>query len=342
MNTTTSKLLTVLPFFSVLSVAGVLAFSDTRVPLGETPILTGSYQRAYEESFSANVPLTILAQNAYTTATIALFGEAGSEVVIAARDWVFTAEEFRAPSQLYALQEELLSTRNVLSEHGITLVPLIVPDKARVYADLLPRPRARGVEARYNQSLDLLAELGFPVADLSTQLILARAIAPTYMRTDTHWSPFGAETVARVLAEAVGLRGAGETLFETTFSAAEPFDGDLRPFVETGPFRDLAGPAEETIQRPTTVALDTDLGLFGEMQIDAVLIGTSFSARSDFNFDGFLQVETGLNIVNLAVEGQGPFAPMRNALADGSIFELNPNIVFWEIPERYLQIRSLQ
>lgn len=151
MDTTTSRLLTVMPFFSVLSVAGVLAFSETRVPLGDMQILSGAYQRAYEDNFSTNIPLTTFAQGAYTAATLALFGQAGPDVLIADADWVFTAEEFGPPDQTYAFLEELTRTRDLLQTRGIELVPVLVPDKARIYADLLPRSRSPGLEARYDQ-----------------------------------------------------------------------------------------------------------------------------------------------------------------------------------------------
>lgn len=111
--------------------------------------------------------------------------------------------------------------------------------------------------------------------------------------------------------------------------------------METGAFHALIGPAAEVIEVPTTVALDAGQGLFGDVATDIVLIGTSFSARTEFNFAGFLQQATGMTVVNLAVEGQGPFAPMQAALDAGTITDLSPSIVIWEIPERYISPRSL-
>jgi alginate O-acetyltransferase complex protein AlgJ len=76
--------------------------------------------------------------------------------------------------------------------------------------------------------------------------------------------------------------------------------------------------------------------LFTDFDTALALVGTSYSARSEFNFAGFLQQETGLELVNFATEGQGPFAPMRMLLESGEIVETGARIVIWEIPERYI------
>jgi alginate O-acetyltransferase complex protein AlgJ len=342
MTSIASPLRTIIPALSVLATAGAIGFGTTRVPLHDAHLLAGSYQRAYEDGFAANMPFTDLAQAAYTSLTIAVFQEAGPEVVIAQGDWLFTAEEFRNPDASVDFPAELARYRALLAAQGMTLVPILVPDKARVYADLLPRPRSPEIEARYGRALSVISDLGLPAANLWDALVLGRAQGPTFMRTDTHWSPRGADLAAQAVAQAAGIVLSGDGQFDTASDAPTPFEGDLRAFVETGPFRPWVGPADELIQRSVTVAVDTGLGLFGAADIDAVLIGTSFSARHDFNFAGWLQEATGLSVVNLAVEGRGPFAPMEEALSNGAIADINPTIVFWEIPERYIHTRSLQ
>ncbi len=42
------------------------------------------------------------------------------------------------------------------------------------------------------------------------------------------------------------------------------------------------------------------------------------------------------DVVNLAREGDGPFAPMAEFLSSGELKRLSPKLVIWEIPERYL------
>ena len=331
-----SPYMTALPFLVAVSVPGAIGLALTEVPLQDRAVLSGGYQRAYEDAFTENMPLTDTARAAYTAMTLALFGEAGPEVVVA-DNWVFTTEEMSFHGAPNSFHLELEAARAVLAADGITLIPIIVPDKARIYGDLLPRDRAADLDQRYAASLAILSDLGFPAVDLASALSDGRGQANTFMRTDTHWSPFGAELAARAVAE-VSPTGTGQ--FETTLGASVPFIGDLRAFVEVGPFADWIGPAPEAIRAPTTVVTSSGLGLFDDVTVDAVLVGTSFSARTEFNFAGALQQATGLTIVNLSEEGRGPFAPMQDVLADGTLQDLSPTVVFWEIPERYIQPRT--
>lgn len=333
-----SPYMTALPFLVAVSVPGVIGLTTTDVALQDRTIISGSYQRAYEDAFTENMPLSDAARASYTAVTLALFGQAGPDVVVAG-DWIFTTEEMRAPDETVSFRTALEEARTALAADGITLIPILVPDKARIYADLLPRDRAAALDSRYSQALAVLDELGFPAVDLNAALTQGRTLAPMFMATDTHWSPLGADLAAQVVAE-VSPTGTGQ--FETTLSAPAAFDGDLRAFVDTGPFADWIGLAPEIIRAPITVATSSGLGLFDDVTIDAVLIGTSFSARTEFNFAGALQQATGLSIVNLSEEGRGPFAPMQAALADGTLQDLSPTIVFWEIPERYIHPRSFQ
>ena len=155
--------------------------------------------------------------------------------------------------------------------------------------------------------------LGLPTSDLSRLLSEERQRGETYMRTDTHWSPYGAELVAKAVAR--GLPDSGDpNAFSTSLGPEEAFSGDLIPFVDTGMFRDMAGIEEETLAVPQTQRNGGASMLFADFETALALVGTSYSARSEFNFAGFLQQETGLELVNFATEGQGPFAPMHMLL----------------------------
>lgn len=327
-----------------IGVPCVIGLASTPAPTPGAGALSGSFQRGYEENFADSFPMSQTARAAYTALTLAAFNEAGPEVLIGADEWLFTAEEFRDPDEDEAFISTFSMVRYDLARHGITLIPVIVPDKARVYSDHLPAVRPARFAPRYDTILDSLARRAVPVADLASLLQDARADGPTFMRTDTHWSPRGARLAADAVATAAGLHGQGAQQFLTDTGAATMLDGDLMPFVETGPFSAWVGITPETISIPVTygAASDADLtlDLFGESQTDIVLVGTSFSARPEFNFAGALQAATGMSVVNLSVEGRGPFAPMQDALGSGAITDLSPAIVIWEIPERYIQPRT--
>ena len=334
-----------IPFAFAVSIAvpGAIGLGATKLPDAELSALSGAYQRAYEQGFTQAFPMTAFARDAFTAANLATFRQTNPDVVIGEGDWLFTIEEFQPPVATVNFAAKLNETNKILSEQGITLVPLVVPDKARIYADKLPRTRGDRLDDRYAISLDVLDRLGFAPIDLASVLNTARVHQPTFMRTDTHWSPQGAELAALRLADAAAIANVGSTAFETHVLADQPFDGDLMRFVDTGRFANWVGIAAERIDLPTTTAADAGgLGLFDDAAIGIVLVGTSYSARSEFNFEGALKAATRLDLVNLSEEGQGPFAPMAKALENGTIAQIGPQFVIWEIPERYIQTWSLE
>ncbi len=156
------------------------------------------------------------------------------------------------------------------------------------------------------------------------------------MRTDTHWTPRAAQLAAREIGNALHLADPVGNPFITTFAPAQDFQGDLMQFVSLGALGQGLGPRAETIEIPETLKIGGDDLLLDDIATPLALVGSSYSARQEFNFAGFLQQELGLDLVNHAVQGRGPFAPMRELLASDSLLAGNPEIVVWEIPERYL------
>jgi alginate O-acetyltransferase complex protein AlgJ len=72
------------------------------------------------------------------------------------------------------------------------------------------------------------------------------------------------------------------------------------------------------------------------------LVGTSFSAKSDWNFLGFLQNALAAEVLNFSAEGQGPFAPMQTFLASDTFKNTPPKLVIWEIPVRYTSMDMIK
>ncbi|WP_168770504.1 alginate O-acetyltransferase AlgX-related protein [Flavimaricola marinus] len=293
-----------------------------------------------ESEFEANAPFRDVSVHFWTAARLALFNQADTDVIIGEEDWLFTAEEFRRASSEVDLETELSRTIEQLSALGITLIPVIVPDKARIYEDMLPHARLYEIELRYGRLKTLLADYGFPVIDLEVALRDGRTSAETFMRTDTHWSPAGAEVAAKAIAAELSDMHGDTAAFETTTLQAVLFEGDLARFLETGPFATWIGPQPEAIAVPETTSTGGADLLFGDPTIPIALVGTSFSAREDFNFAGFLSQHTGLDVINLATIGEGPFAPMRSYLASETLKSSPPSIVIWELPERYISVRE--
>ncbi len=316
--------------------AGASVFSLSRTDLGDasTGWTNGAYQRGYEDRFAASVPGQKLAGSTWAALRWGLLGEASDGAVVGRNGWLFTAEEFQEPKNTRDLRKELETAKAKLSEAGITLIPVIVPDKARMHADKLTRRRSTPFARRYDHALEAVESVGLTVIDLRPVLEFDQS----FLRQDTHWSPEGARRTAITVASA--------TQIDLTVSAVttkpigqSPFDGDLLNFINTGPFRAWSGPSLEHIDRFETT-VETEATLFGDTTVPVALVGTSYSALPDFHFEGFLKQALSADALNAAAVGQGPFEPMDQFLSDLSTLTSPPSLVIWEIPERFLSTKE--
>lgn len=340
MDTTLTKADRFLAASSMLLVGAIGAVTIATTPPG-TPgsgMADGSFQRAYEARFVDGLPTRGWTTGLWNAVRMAALGEVNDGAVPGRNGWLFTAEEFTEPTETRDLATELETARAALASADIQLVPVIVPDKARIMRAHLPRGRSAGFATRYDRTLATIEQAGLPVIDLRPAM---RNAAPAFMRTDTHWSPAGARVAAEAVAAALADITLPATGFATFTAASLPFDGDLLTFANTGPWRGRIGPAQETIATFETLAEEAGGGdLFGDVTIPVVLVGTSFSARTEFHFAGFLRQAFGADVLNVAIEGQGPFVPMDRFLHSDAIHSATPRIVIWEIPERYLTTRK--
>ena len=96
-------------------------------------------------------------------------------------------------------------------------------------------------------------------------------------------------------------------------------------------------PAEPFPLFETTSKADDADALFGDEEgaSPSILIGSSFSANKQFNFEGFLMQYTGLDIANYAVSGGMLFNALVS-LSNNPAFEtMKPPFMFWEAPSIY-------
>ena len=319
---------------------GVAAATNTDFRAAGLSPVGGHYQRAVETRFGDAIPLRDQAIHAWNAIQYGVFEQVSPKIFIAEQDWLFTAEEFQLPSSAYVFETELETAIASAAEHGFQLIPVIIPDKARVYDEMLDHARTEDIARRYAQVQAILAGHDLQAIDLAALLKKHREDAHTFMRTDTHWSPHGAEIVAQQIASVLEDWVVSPAPFQTEVMLNQPFRGDLTAFVDLGPYSDFLGFDAERINIATTHSITEEVGLFDDITVPIALVGTSFSAREDFNFAGFLQQYTGLGVVNFATEGQGPFVPMHAFLTSETLASSPPSIVVWELPERYISLKE--
>lgn len=299
----------------------------------------GSWASDYQTAFSEDFFLLEPARSAWNAFDLAVFGQAPAGVLTGEEGWLFTSEEFAHAAEPEAVRElwvgQIAEVNAALSDRGVPLLIALVPTKALSVPDLAP-PLPRAGMTRYGSTALELAELGIATVDLRAAL----AHEDYWLRTDTHWTPAGATRAAELLAaaalELVPELETGGTDYAVESTETVQFHGDLERLLGLGSFAGLApGPEELTV---TTVARTSapDGGLFADAPIDAVLVGTSYSAASEWNLADRLRLELAADILDLSESGRGPLQPMQEYLAGGSLETTPPRMVIWEIPERYL------
>jgi len=324
-------------FLIGLTTLGIFSHESLK-PQGNMSILKGSLQSTYEDVFSSSNPLRQTSIDIWGAFKYKVLGQASNGALVGKDDWLFTTEEMTGEADHIANLEtsvqKIVKTHDALQTQNITLIPVIIPDKARVYKENLKQIRNADISSRYSVLLSKLHANKIAALSALDPLQRNKSIADVFMRHDTHWSPFGSKSVAEHIAKSITPGLLDKVHVATNKIGSETFDGDLLKYVPTGALRPYIGPDDRTIERFETT-VQNNASLFGDTAIDIVLVGTSFSAKSDWHFDGFLKQALSVDILNMSQEGKGPFVPMRDYLKSDTFKNTPPQIIIWEIPERY-------
>ena len=340
----------ILGLLLVVSLAGGLVLSllnpaTVRVS-GHGAVHSGEWMERYQAEWEDQLPLGDLALNVWTALRYVLFREGQSGLLIGDDNWLFSEEEFSYhPGRQQRIERNLafvLEVRERLQQRGIELVIALVPAKARIYPNRLGRYRFPDyADVRYHRFRAELTEFQIAAPDLVAALLAAMPHGEVFLRSDTHWTPHGAHAAAAALAVAaeplLEQRGSPRARFRLDAQPPLEHSGDLLNFLPLGPFADRLGPGPDRVRQFRAQQVEAAaVGLFDDVSIPVTLIGTSYSAGELWSFEAFLKSELRADVLNLAQQGRGPFAPMRDYLDGPTIEDVPPDLVIWEIPERYL------
>jgi alginate O-acetyltransferase complex protein AlgJ len=319
-----------------------------RVP--DDPWLDGSWTAALQEAFDNESPLLRPATTTWGVLEYALFRQGRAGVLVGSDGWLFSSEEFDYPFDRErgerTLADNLAAIVDVgerLAADDARLVVALLPAKARLYPERMGRYRLpAGPAERYEQSLEALQRAGVVVTvDVLSTLERAKASSPVFLRTDTHWTPFGAAVAAEAVAGEITALGPFDWLHETPFvtrvAEPRPHRGDLTGFLPLGPLYEAIGPEDDRLlPTSTTSAGAANEDLFAEVDLPVTLVGTSYSEDERWNFAGALRQALGTDVLVTAQRGEGPYLPMLDYLQGDAYRAAPPEVVVWEIPERYL------
>ncbi|MDD1016673.1 alginate O-acetyltransferase [Pseudomonas rubra] len=314
--------------------------------------LDGKLAKAAETHYDEQFPLKRIGTNLWAALDFKLFNEGRPGVVLGREHWLFSDEEFKPVANSDQFEQENLAlirgVRDTLQQRGVQLVLAIVPAKARLYPEYLGAQTPASLHSDlYNEFHAQARQAGVFAPDLLAPLQEAKARGQVFLRTDSHWTPMGAEVVAQHLAAAVArqtlLNGAPQ-LFVTEQRQSAPYKGDLTNFLPLDPLFSNLLPPPDTLQkrstRPAHAAGASGDALFADTQIPVVLIGTSYSANPNWNFLGALQQALRSDVVNYAEDGHGPLLPMLKYLQTDAFKNSAPQLLIWEFPERYLPMKN--
>jgi alginate O-acetyltransferase complex protein AlgJ len=307
-------------------------------------VTKGQWQSSLQHDLEDGMHGKDAALGAWTAIRYLLFREGEPGLVVGRDGWLFSSEELEpvdpTGTLLEAAVDRIVEARDFLAARDIGLVVALVPTKASVYPQHLGRALSPGLRGRYDAVRDALSSRGVEAPDLRTPL--AGAAADVFLRTDTHWTAEGAAAAAGALAGAIrpllDLRDSPRQRFTRTVGEPRERRGDLLAFLPLGPLARI-GPRPDTVRPVSTAALDEGdggAGLFGALEIPVGLVGTSYSAAGDWEFEGALKAALQADVLTVAEQGHGPFAPMQRYLASPALDDPRPLVVVWEMPERYL------
>jgi alginate O-acetyltransferase complex protein AlgJ len=336
-------------FLLLLGTASAISLMHLRQTLSavETPtaqnILKGEWPRQFEEAFRKAIPISTQNRNLWGRIEYALFQEGRKGVVVGAQDWLFSDEEFSCPAHhARSLSDNLSYAANVhrmLAEMNTRLMVVLIPAKVRVLPEYLGKNRLPGCRTNlYADIRTFLTGNKVPVTDLLPAMLASTARESLYLKTDTHWSPHGARLAAQNAAQQTRTTFMDIELPKNRFSSqaggTKAVTGDLTSYLPGVAFPDdrftsyLSGTA--------VASAKVEQSLFGDTTPAVALVGTSYSANQNWNFEGFLKESLKTDVLNMANEGQGPFVVMDKYLQSGAWKDTPPRLVVWEIPERYM------
>ncbi|ROL71659.1 alginate O-acetyltransferase [Pseudomonas vranovensis] len=330
------------------SLGGLGSFQRT----AQMSALDGKLAKAAETHYDEQFPLKRIGTNLWAALDFKLFNEGRPGVVLGREHWLFSDEEFKPVANSDQYEQENLAlirgVRDTLQQHGVQLVLAIVPAKVRLYPEYVGEQTPASLHADlYNEFHAQARQAGVFAPDLLAPLQEAKARGQVFLRTDTHWTPMGAEVVAQHLAAAVArqtLLNGEPQQFVTEQRQSAPYKGDLTNFLPLDPLFSNLLPPPDTLQqrstRPAEAEGESGDALFADSEIPVALIGTSYSANPNWNFLGALQQALRSDVVNYAEDGHGPLLPMLKYLQTDAFKNSAPQVLIWEFPERYLPMKN--
>ena len=325
--------------YGIAANLAVLMGPPPEYALPDDGLLSGGLTRDIDGLYKEKLPHMDLSYGLIGAARYALLQEARSGAVVGKDGWLFSSEEARAvPSDASVAEivDTVLTVQQRLRAAGTDLVVVPLPAKIDVYREHSPDQMfGNALATLFETFAGRLADRGIKVVNARAALAAHGPDAQMFFATDTHWTPEGAATVANAVAGS-NMLAQGDLRFARADVEEKALTGDLIRFVTTSTLAARVGLPSETFVPIVQTPLDVAGDIFGAAAADIVLIGTSYSANSDWGFADALMLALGRDVLSMAEQGKGPLQPMQDYLNSAGFKDAPPKVVIWEIPVRFL------
>lgn len=326
---------TLLLGYGIIANIGVFIGPQTKLAWPAQDLLSGGLTRDFEHDYKTTLPHYDLAFGAIGALRYIALNESRGGAAVGADGWLFTSEDMRVlpKDALSTAIKQIKTVQAQLVQHGAELVLLPIPAKIDIAGSHAQNPsHPQAMAGLYTQFVGLARSHNLPIADPRADMLASPA--PVFFATDTHWTRHGAQIAARAVAKTLPL---GTQSYQYGPLTQMQVTGDLIRYVTTNQFAPRIGLLPETISRGALLSVAAPLDIFADAPVDIALIGTSYSANTDWGFADALMMAVQRDVVNLAVAGLGPVQPMRSYLRNLAENPAEaPRVVVWEFPIRYL------
>lgn len=267
--------------------------------------------------------------------------------------WFFRLKgDLREDFELFGEASNYMSRLiNTFKTRGTATVFLSVPSKGIIAHDnlnlkdpKLKRYQLDAALASYDNFVTEMRATGLIIPNLQQALQQEPTSAASFFfGRDHHWTSLGAQMAARVLGGMIKEHPSYATLSPETYSSVRTGTQYMKHKMALELQRLCATemPPEEYPRFTTTLQAGEDIGadaLFGDIgggSDPSVLVGSSFSAEQEFNFDGFLSEYTGLTIANHAISGGLLYNSIISYTSSKAFESEKPPFLIWEAPAIY-------
>lgn len=249
--------------------------------------------------------------------------------------WLFRSDDLRTTFGPDAEgYKELARFARALKRRGVDLVAIYQPPRGLLHRDKLSRAARKAynydlAKFSYGLTLQRFRNAGLVTPDF-VQLLRPDSGQPFFFRGDHHWTPYGAQRTARVVADAIkGLpsyRGMPKGKFTTERTGILMKKGTL---YKAASLICGSGYSEQYVDRFATSGGESG-DLFGETSVPPITLAGTSNSDSAYNFAGFLSEYLGVDVLNASVAGGRHDGALLQYLPSDEFQKAPPKVLLWE------------